>query len=222
MALPDAALNVTTLSAVMLCFLDILDGETPDPIRAALAPAAITVPGGLSGDADLDGQTFVAVDSSFISVGAVSHGEGGTDTVTISLSGQVAGDTDLLNQLALRTNFQGRAAKLWLVLVDAVTLVPVYSRNYYSGYMNVPKLALSPPGAEDGQSVIMLDIENYLSSYSGGAPSRTLLSQRDYDADDDSGDATAGAANGTTVVNPGFQGGGGGAPRGDFNIGNLS
>ncbi len=198
MTLSNTDLTQPVVYAGMLAFLDIMDGVTPDPIRAALAQFDITVPNGLTGDADIDGQTFQAVDPQFVNVGPVTQKEGGSDTVTLTVSGTIALDSGLLNQLASPANFRGRIAKLLIFLSDGAGTVTA-TRFHYVGYMQSPLIAFEP----DSQ-VVAISVENYLSAYSGGAPARTLLNQRAYDADDASADATAGAMNGTQAAGADF------------------
>lgn len=186
--LTDAALSQPYVRAFMLAYLDIAG----DPLRAVLAPHSIRVPAGMTGDDDIDGHLFDALDPRLVDVGPVEHGEGGTEQLTVSLSGTIALDSDLLNLLADPANFRGREAKLFIGLLSGAT--PVEMRGHYAGYMSVPVIE----GEADSQT-ISLAIENYLDLFTGGRPARTLLSQRAYDPDDASGDATAGAANAQAV-----------------------
>ena len=63
------------------CFLDIAE----EPIRVTDAPYSFTFAD--TGDVDLDGYTFEAVDPRVVSVATVKAKESGTDTVTLTLSG---------------------------------------------------------------------------------------------------------------------------------------
>lgn len=210
MAAPtDAQLSQSVVYAFVVVFLDVMDGVTPDPIRAALSPFNLSIPAGMSGDADIDGQTFSAVDPTTVEIGAPTFTEGGSETLTMTLSATIAGDADILNQLGNPANFRGRPAKIFIGLHDEVGTV-IACRSAYIGYMQVPEITSS----QNGQTLTLL-VENYLSLYSGGPPARTLLSQKLYDPGDHSADATTGAANGQSVIAPGFLIGGARRERGD-------
>lgn len=187
MPLTDAALSQQVLYAFMVGFLDIADM----PIRAALSHSSVAVPEGMTGDADFDDQIFDALDPTFLSVGTIGHDEGGSETVKIRLAATIAGDAEVLNALADRAKFQGRRATFWIGLRDAAGAI-AEMRHLHTGYMSVPEISCEPD-----EQIITLRSENYLNIISGGAPKRSLLAQRDYDPDDASADAVAGAANST-------------------------
>lgn len=169
-------------------FLDILG----DPIRVTTAPRSLSFTG--TGDSDLDGFTFSAVDPKFISVGQITMKEGGADTVTCTLSGLIGIDTTLLNQIGTKANWQGRVARLW-----QVQLTPDFSQignvwPWFTGYMTVPKIV-----GDASSQTIQLDIESFLSFLT--APSnRTYLSQPEFDSGDTSANASIAAANGQSGV----------------------
>jgi 3D (Asp-Asp-Asp) domain-containing protein len=180
----SAALDAETIHDVWFAYLNVED----DVIRVTTAGYDVTLTG--TGDPDLDGHTFLAVDPSVIDIGEVVHRDGGSETVTARLSGILEFDSETLNAIGDRSRWQGRDARLWLGLRDetgafAGALVP-----YYTGYMMTVELM---PSAE-GQT-IELGIENYLALMSA-ASNRTYLNQGHYDAADQSARATIGAANG--------------------------
>ncbi|MFA9200497.1 MAG: hypothetical protein ACEQR8_04805 [Cypionkella sp.] len=178
-----AALN-SHFSAAWFIHLDI-DG---DPLRVTTFGADVVVSG--SGDSELDG-TYVSRDGRFIEVSEISNSEGGSDTRTITLSGITSIDVDLVADIADRSLWQGRLARIWCRIYDAdgVTaqgaIFPVDT-----GYMSSVQIIA---GAET--QTMKLSIENYLAFYSE-ASNRSYQNQADYDAADTSAAATMAAANG--------------------------
>ena len=197
-----AELTKSVLRPFFVAYLDI----TGDVIRVTTAPVSLTFTG--TGDADLDSQTFSAVDHTFIDISEVVHREGGSETVTCTLSGMIGIDTTLLNQIGNKSNWQGRVARLWLGFVtehaEVVTIAP-----YYTGYMMTPRISGSPQ-----MQTITLEIEGYLASMTE-ASGRTYLDQSYYDSADTSAASTISNANGTSAglvpTNPdgGYYGGSG-------------
>ncbi len=169
-------------------FLDIL-GE---PIRVTTAPYSITFSG--TGDEDLDGYTFSAIDPEFISVSSITMKEGGADTVTCTLSGLLGIDTDLLNQIGNKANWQGRVMRLWqLQLNEALTQVGAVW-PWFTGYMTVPKIVF-----DKTSQTIQLDVESYL-AFLTAASNRSYLSQAEFDSGDLSAAASIACANGQSGV----------------------
>lgn len=222
-ATTQAALEETILHWRMLLYAD-FDG---DVLRATSGIYDKTISG--SGDSELDG-TYVSIDHNLIEVAPVSHNEKGSDTVTVSLNGILAGTeyiqdrfenflldregeyirirgASLLNTLGDVTRWQGRAARLWFYVVDEDenqigSIIP-----YYTGYMNDIKIS----GAPSAQKITM-SIENYIVTLSG-ASNKTYMMQSEYDSGDNSAAATASAANG---LGGGVISGGGGGPGGGY------
>ncbi|MEL6707608.1 MAG: hypothetical protein AAFP79_04945 [Pseudomonadota bacterium] len=165
-----------------------------------------------SGDAELDGL-YDPYDHNLVSVGAVTHQEDGSDTVTIALSGLIVNDADFLNLIGDRTRWQGRAARLWFYLVDedenpATPIIP-----YYTGYMTDVTILGDPKS-----QTVALTIENYLASLSG-AQAKTYLMQDRFDPGDTSAAASIAAANGLVegTISGGASGGAGqGGGDGNF------
>jgi len=193
----QAALEAEVLRWRALIYADFVD----DTLRATNSVVDKVVSG--SGDAELDG-TYESFNHNIIEISPVVHSETGSDTVSVQMSGLIV-NSDLLNMIGDRTNWQGRAARLWFFLVDenedqVGSIVP-----YYTGYMNDVTISGSPQ-----EQKITLTIENYLISLSARA-NRTYMMQKLYDAGDLSANATLGAANGmgesSGVTNYGGYGG---------------
>ena len=177
---------------------------TGDEIYATTAPVSLQFSG--TGDVDLDYATngnnaFSAVDHTFIDVSEVVHKEGGSETVTVTLSGMLGIDSTLLNQIGTKSNWQGRTARLWLGFVTEHGAV-VSSASYYTGYMMTPRISGSPE-----MQTIALEIEGYLASMSE-ASGRTYLDQDYYDSADTSAASTVSNANGTSAGAIAANGGG--------------
>jgi hypothetical protein len=182
MAGPDASAiaalrsYTTPVNAIYCGFLDIVG----DPIRVTTAPYSIAFTG--TGDADLDGFTFSAVEPDFISVSPVTMKEGGADTVTTTLSGLIGVDTTLLNQIGNKANWQGRVARLWQLQIDEALAQVGAVWPWFTGYMTVPKIV-----GDKASQTIQLEIESYLDA-------------TDYDSGDLSAAASIACANGTSAA----------------------
>jgi hypothetical protein len=184
----QAALAERVRRPVTFCFLDIA-GE---PIRVTDAPYSFTFAG--TGDEDLDGFTFDAVDARVVSVGDVKAKEGGSDTLTLTLSGLAGIDGETMNSIGNRSNYQGRDARLWKAMLDPVQLTRIGAIwAYYTGYMAVPKIS----GDQTSQT-ISLEIETYLAFF-GQASNRTYLDQASFDPGDLSAELAIAIANGASA-----------------------
>jgi hypothetical protein len=184
----QAALAERVRRPVTFCFLDIA-GE---PVRVTDAPYSFTFAG--TGDEDLDGFTFEAVDARVVSVGDVKAKEGGTDTLTLTLSGLAGIDGETMNSIGNRSNYQGRDARLWKAMLDPVELTRIGAIwPYYTGYMAVPKIS----GDQTSQT-ISLEIETYLAFF-GQASNRTYLDQASFDPGDLSAELAIAIANGASA-----------------------
>ena len=184
----QAALAERVRRPVTFCFLDIA-GE---PVRVTDAPYSFTFAG--TGDEDLDGFTFEAVDARVVSVGDVKAKEGGTDTLTLTLSGLAGIDGETMNSIGNRSNYQGRDARLWKAMLDPVELTRIGAIwPYYTGYMAVPKIS----GDQTSQT-ISLEIETYLAFF-GQASNRTNLDQASFDPGDLSAELAIAIANGASA-----------------------
>ncbi|MBM6576339.1 hypothetical protein KCP91_08135 [Microvirga sp. SRT01] len=183
----QAALAADVRRPVTFAYLD-LKGE---PIRVTDAPYSFTFSG--TGDEDLDGFTFDAVDPRVVSVGPVKAKEGGTDTLTLQLSGLAGVDDELMTQIGDRSNWAGRDCRLWRAMLDPQNLTRIGAIwSYYTGYMSVPKIT----GDRTGQ-VINLSVESYLAFF-GQASNRTYLDQQGYDPGDTSAALAIAIANGAS------------------------
>lgn len=185
--LANAALAADVRRPVTFAFLDLADG----PIRVTNAPYSFAFSG--TGDEDLDGFTFEAVDPRMVSVGSVKAKEGGTDTLTLQLSGLAGVDDELMTQIGDRANYSGRDCRLWRAMLDPQDLTRIGAIwSYYTGYMSAPKIV----GDRTSQT-INLQVESYLAFF-GRASNRTYLDQQSYDPDDRSAELAIAIANGAS------------------------
>lgn len=194
-----AALGAEVVRPAFLGWLDFAG----DPIRATTWETSLAITG--SGDSDLDGHEFSAVDPRFINVGPVKRQTGGSDTVTVSLSGIVGPDSELLDVLGDETRWKGRFCRLWFVLkhedgTNVGGFVP-----YFKGRMVDYSIDCKPTT----QTVNLL-VETYLAMLTD-ASNRTYLDQADFDPNDQSAGLTLAVANGAkTAAALATQGAGGG------------
>lgn len=183
--LAQAALGTDVRRPVTFCFLDFAD----EPVRVTNAPYDFTFSG--TGDPDLDGHTFTAVDPRVVTVGPVKAREGGSDTLTLTLSGLAGVDDETMNQLGARANFSGRDCRLWRAMLNPSDLTQIGALwSYFTGYMSVPVVV----GDRTSQT-INLDVETYLAFF-GQATGRTYLDQASFDPGDRSADLSVAIANG--------------------------
>lgn len=188
MSLPDAthsaALDANVVKPVWFAYLDFVG----DPVRANTSGKNI-VPSG-SGDADLDGQTYVGISGNLVAVTPVKIGPGGSETVTAQLSGIPGLDDDEIALLNDPANWRGRDARLWRIVRNAANVQQGGFHAYYTGKM----VGLSHSGTGEGQ-VLSVTIESYLAVFSE-ASNRTYLDQERYDPGDESARAAIAIANG--------------------------
>jgi hypothetical protein len=183
----QAALAASVRRPVTFAFLN-LKGE---PIRVTNAPYSFTFAD--TGDEDLDGFTFDAVDPRVVSVGPVKAREGGTETLTLQLSGLAGVDDELMTQIGNRSNWAGRDCRLWRAMLDPHDMTRIGAIwSFYTGYMSVPKIS----GDRTGQ-VINMSVESYLAFF-GQASNRTYLDQQSYDPGDQSAVLAIAIANGAS------------------------
>lgn len=165
-----------------------VEGTADIPVRANTSGTDITPSG--SGDPDLDGLVFMGITARFVDVTPVRQKEGGSDTVTASLSGIQGLDDDDLDLLSNPDNWRGRDARLWRIVRNESQEQQGGFHAYYTGKI----VALTHAGSSEGQT-IRVTIESYLSVF--GSPSnRTYLDQEKYDPGDLSARATIAVANG--------------------------
>lgn len=203
MPLVDATLTATPNSAILF-FADFVDL----PLRGAYALCPIHVPTGLTdSDSDCAGFTFDVIDSKVLQVGAVSHDDGGNDTLGFTLQADPA-DTALMSAIENPALYAGRRVRVWLAIYNPATVTSggatvTELRPLYRGYMTQPSQE-----ADASSYTITMEAENYLALLSG-AQNRTYVQSTLYDAGDLSG---AVRMSGTT---PGMPGGGGNFPQWD-------
>lgn len=198
-----AALATKELEPHLCVWLDILT----DPLRGTSAPYDLTFAG--TGDADLDGYTFNSRGHALVDVTPVKHGETGSGTLSLSLSGLLGVNTDLMNLLGNAANWQGRTVRLWRVLVDEDGDPIGTPKNRYTGSMMAVRFS-----GDTRQQTVTIECESYLANLA--EPSgRTYLDQADYDPNDASAAQSISIANGTTGQ------GGGAVPgaSGSFRVG---
>ena len=184
----QGALAADVRRPVTFCFLDLASG----PIRVTNAPYSFSFAG--TGDEDLDGFTFDAVDPRVVSVGTVKAQEGGSDTLLLTLSGLAGVDDELMNELGDRANWAGRDCRLWRAMLDPQNLTRVGAIwSYYTGYMSVPKIV-----GDRSTQTIQLSVESYLAFFSA-ASNRTYLDQQSYDPGDRSAELAIAIANGANA-----------------------
>jgi hypothetical protein len=181
-----AALDGDHIRPVWFGYLDIVG----DPVRVNTSGRDMTLSG--TGDADLDGQTFYGIRGDLISISQVRAGQGGSDTVTVDLSGLRGPDNDMLNTMGDKANWQGRVARLWRMIRNGDGVQQGAIQHFYTGYM----VAHSIGGNAAGQA-ITIKIESYLAAFSQ-ASNRTYLDQEKYDAGDLSAKAAIAIANGVS------------------------
>jgi len=187
-SLPDstqiAALDAEVIKPVFFAWLDI----DTDPIRANTSGKNVTPIG--TGDSDLDGHEFFGISGQFVDISPVSFKQGGSDSVTATLSGIPGLDDDTLALIEDPANWRGRDARLWRIVRDASNVQQGGFHAYYTGKMT----SLTHSGSAESE-LLTVTIEGYLSVFS--APSNnTYLSQSRYDSGDLSAQAAIAIANG--------------------------
>lgn len=183
----SAALAAQLRWPVTFCYLDIRD----EPVRVTNAPYSMTFTD--TGETDLDGFTFDAVDPRVVSVGTVKAREGGTETLSLELSGLPGVDAELLDQIGTRANWQGRDARLWKALLDPAQPGRILSMwSFYTGYMTVPRIT-----GDRSSQTIGLEVETYLAFF-GQSSNRTYLDQASFDPGDRSAEQAIAIANGAS------------------------
>ena len=203
MSLPDATAGTQlTRSSFQVAWLAYLDFDG-DPVRCTTAGKSLTFTA--TGDSDLDGHTFIAVDPTLVGATAVKSAEGGSETLSFTLSGIVGPDTDLLNIIGDRTNWQGRSARMWAVIYDESGTQQGAVWPVYTGRMSACQMMGDP-----SQQTVKVDVESYLASLK--QPSgRTYLDQAQFDPVDITAKLKIGVANGARegvgVTSPAEKGG---------------
>ena len=191
MSRPDgtasAALDAQVIRPVWFVYLDVVG----DPVRACTAGQSIAFGAGATGDADLDGYMFDGINPQFVEIGPVRQKDGGSDSMTIKLSGLVTIDTALLAAIATEANWRGRVARIWRTIRDASATQQGAIQHIFTGYMT----SLPITGTPNGEQTINLTVQSYLAAYSG-ASGRSYLDQASFDPGDLSATAAIAIANG--------------------------
>lgn len=183
----QAALAADIRRPVTFAFLDFAN----EPVRVTNAPYDVAFAG--TGDEDLDGFTFKAVDPRVVTVGPVKAKEGGSDTLTLQLSGLAGVDDEIMTEIGTRANFAGRDCRLWRGMLDPQDVTRIGAVwSYFTGYMSVPRIV-----GDRRSQVINLDVETYLAFF-GQASNRTYLDQQSYDPGDLSAELAIAVANGAS------------------------
>ena len=189
MSRPDstaaAQLDEAYVGPVWLAWIDI-DG---DPVRANSSGRDITITG--AADPELDGD-YIGISHKLVEVSGVRVAEGGTDAVTVRLSGIPGIDDDSLAQISDPANWRGRTARLWRIIRDETGTQQGGVQAYYTGYMT--RLVL---GGNAESQAITVTVESYIASITR-ASNRTYLDQETFDPGDLSARAAVAIANGTS------------------------
>ncbi|MDT7935208.1 MAG: hypothetical protein RQ833_11500 [Sphingomonadaceae bacterium] len=195
----DSQLSQGYVQAALLLYLAFASA----PVRIAMGPMEVKTPAGLSGDDDLDSQSWMLGNSRVLSVGAVEQGASGSDSWTVTLS---AIPTEAENVAAIDNvaEYAGRLARCWLVILNNSGTAIAW-QHVATGYMSQVIADVSPEGM-----IATLTIENYTALFAA-APARTYLSQADFDPGDLSAAATLSMGQGAL---PDFQRGDRGESRG--------
>jgi hypothetical protein len=197
MSLPSVvedALDETAVPWHLLIWAD-FDG---DPIYWTSEVYDRTFGASETGDSYLDGKTFKAStrpsdpqDALIVGLGDIEQGAGGSDTLTITLSGQILGDTDVLNIVGDRTKWAERRLCIWwFIRDDDGSIIGGIPDLYYKGRF----VAVDDACAPDNSSLVV-SIETYRAVLTG-VSGRRIDQQQAYDAGDTSPAATVAAANG--------------------------
>lgn len=180
----QSAIEAPVVYARWAAYLD-FDG---DPLRACTGLYDKTFSG--TGDSDLDGLTYEAYNPEIVSISQVQHDEGGSNTVTASMSGLIVNNAAFLAIIGDKTKWQGRIARLWWYVVDENETQIGEVQAYYTGYMS----DVTINGDAESQAVT-ISIEHYLTVLTM-TPNKTYMIQKEYDPDDESAAASTSAANG--------------------------
>lgn len=189
-----AALDAATVTIRWLFFVD-LDGM---PIRRTTALYSRTFGGADTGDADLDGQTFTAMsaaaddeDALILEMGEIENAGGGSDTFTLTLSGLLLPDNDLLNIMGDKSKWSRRKLRAWWYIENPDgSILAGKVMNRHKGRMVQFDII-----ADADRQAIVVSSETYLAIMTGSS-GRTWGQQKEYDPGDTSPEATFAAANG--------------------------
>jgi hypothetical protein len=209
-ATASAALSAQVIKPVYLGFVDFAN----EPMRVNTSGADLLLTG--TGEPDIDGEVFLGLRANVVDIGPVANRAGGTDAVSVKLSGLPTLDDDLFAEINTAANWRGREVRLWRIIRNAANVQQGGIQHYYTGYMSSLTMPVSPTS-----QTIEVVVESYLAAY-GPASNRSYLDQEKYDPGDMSAraaiaignNASGGSPTGNTFA-PGSGSGGGG--RGLFN-----
>lgn len=181
-----AQLDREIVKPVFFAFLDFAN----EPIRANTSGGNITLTG--TGDDDIDDIEFLGLNADLVDVSPIKFSEGGTESVTATLSALIDLDIDMLDELGDAANYQGRVARLWRIIRNEDNVQQGAIQHYYTGYMINLDISSEPQ-----KQVIELKIEGFVAAHSEPS-NRSYLDQEKYDAGDLSAKAAIAIANGTS------------------------
>lgn len=190
-ATASAALDAQIIKPIFLGFVDFLN----EPMRVNTSGADLTITG--TGEPDIDGTPFIGLRADVVDIGGVANKAGGTDAITIKLSGLPDLDADMLAEIEDPTNWRSREIRLWRIIRNAANIQQGGVQHYYTGYMANLTMPVLPTG-----QTIEVSVESYLAAY-GPASNRSYLDQDKYDAGDLSARAAIAIGNNASGGSPG-------------------
>lgn len=189
--------NNQIIRPVRFIFMDYLG----DPIRCNDSGMDITISGQSS--PNLNG-TYLGLNTRFANMSNIQIGDGGSQPVSVWLSGIKTLDDATLDLMGDESKWKGRLVRIWRIVWDQAGTGQGSYQHLYTGYMVNHMLKGSSK-----EQMIEVTIESYLAAFSQPS-NRTYLMSRYFDAGDASGEVLLSAANGSEAV-PGMLGGGGGS-----------
>lgn len=179
----SAALDARVIKPVYLAMID-FENEVR---RVNTSGSNMALTG--TGEPDIDGYQFDGLGADVVDIGPVSNKAGGTDTLSVKLSGLPGLDADMLAEINDRTHWQGREVRLWRIIRNAANIQQGGVQHYYTGNMAELSISATP----EGQAINMA-VESYIAAYAPAA-NRTYLDQAKYDAGDQSARAAIAIGN---------------------------
>jgi len=187
-----AGLDLSLNRPVLFGYFDFLGGA----VRVTNAPYSVAFSG--TGDEELDGHTFDAVDHRMVALSDITYRDGGMDTVTATLSNLPLIDIDLENELGDPANWRGRTARIWEAVYSPSLTRLGMPWGIMTGYMTNVRHAMDPGGeGAPGSQTVIVSIEHYLAMATQPS-NRSYLAQELYDPNDRSAEAAIAIANGTS------------------------
>ena len=189
-AIASAALGEPVVKPVFLGLDDFLN----EPLRVNTSGADITLVG--TGEPDIDGIVFHGLRADVVDIGPVANKSGGTESVSIRLSGLPTLDDGILNEISDPVNWRSREIRLWRIIRNYADVQQGGVQHYYTGYISNLVLPITP----SGQS-IDVSVESYLAA-DGRASNRSYLDQSKYDPGDLSAQAAMAIGNNASGGSP--------------------